>query len=189
MSRAQISVPLEIERLEDAGAGHHPARCGRRSPATATTCSASASAVAAAERLLPAAPRRASDRRTRDTDRAPSATLRKMRSPQTIGVEPDHAGSASFQVMFSVFDQRTGRFFSPLMPLSDGPRHCGQFSADSAAAAPHNRTSRNRFDHATLTISDARLSGHPRTDEPFTARCLAPSPPTLHKFRFTSAGR
>ena len=31
----------------------------------------------------------------------PSATLRKMWSPQTIGVEPDQAGSGSFQVMFS----------------------------------------------------------------------------------------
>ena len=58
-----------------------------------------------------------------------SATLRKMRSPQTIGVEPDHAGSASFQATFSVVDHVTGRFFSALMPFSDGPRHCGQFSA------------------------------------------------------------
>jgi hypothetical protein len=33
------------------------------------------------------------------------------------------------QVMFSLFDQRTGRFLSPLRPFNDGPRHCGQFSA------------------------------------------------------------
>src|SRR6266850_4154485 len=69
----------------------------------------------------------------------PSATLRKMRSPQTIGVDPDHAGSSSFHVMFSVFDQRTGRFFSPLRPFADGPRHCGQFSADGAAAVAQSR--------------------------------------------------
>ena len=56
-----------------------------------------------------------------------------MRSPQTIGVEPDHAGSCSFQVTFSVVDHLTGRFFSPLRPFSDGPRHCGQFSADGTA--------------------------------------------------------
>ncbi len=57
-----------------------------------------------------------------------------MRSPQTIGVEPDQAGSCSFQLTFSVADHFTGRFFSPLMPFSDGPRHCGQFSADGRAA-------------------------------------------------------
>src|SRR5262249_38967947 len=50
----------------------------------------------------------------------PSATFRKRRSPHTIGVEPDQAGNASFQVMFSVFDHRTGRFFSLLMPFRDG---------------------------------------------------------------------
>ena len=62
-----------------------------------------------------------------------------MRSPQTIGVEPDQAGSASFQAMFSVVDQRTGRFFSPLTPFSDGPRHCGQFSAVSGTPAREQR--------------------------------------------------
>ena len=46
-----------------------------------------------------------------------------------MGVEPDQAGMASFHAMFSAFDQRDGRFFSPLTPSSDGPRHCGQFSA------------------------------------------------------------
>src|SRR4026209_1932073 len=53
-----------------------------------------------------------------------SATLRNTRSPHTIGVEPDHAGSWSFQVTFSFADHLTGRFFSPLTPFSDGPRHC-----------------------------------------------------------------
>src|SRR5882762_5536494 len=67
--------------------------------------------------------------------RPPRSTL----FPHTIGVDPDHAGRSSFHVMFSVFDQRTGRFFSPLRPLADGPRHCGQFSADGAAAAAQSR--------------------------------------------------
>ena len=66
-----------------------------------------------------------------------------MRSPQTIGVEPDHAGSGSFQVTFSVVDQRTGRFFSALTPFSDGPRHCGQFSAQG------QRRREQREDRAT----------------------------------------
>src|SRR4029079_8835583 len=57
-----------------------------------------------------------------------SATLRKMRSPQMIGVEPDSAGVASFQATFSDRLHLTRRFFSPLIPFADGPRHCGQFS-------------------------------------------------------------
>src|SRR6185503_17902536 len=71
------------------------------------------------------------DRSTAHNDRSlPSPTLRKTCSPQTIGVAPDRSGTASFQAMFSVVDQRTGRLFSPLMPFSSGPRHCGQCSAD-----------------------------------------------------------
>src|SRR5690349_2784888 len=35
----------------------------------------------------------------------PSATFRKTRLLQTIGVDPDHAGNGIFQVMFSVFVQ------------------------------------------------------------------------------------
>ena len=60
-----------------------------------------------------------------------SATLRKMRLPQMIGVDPDSAGIASFHWMFSVpvADHLIGRFFSVLMPLCAGPRQCGQFSA------------------------------------------------------------
>src|SRR6188768_2226991 len=42
----------------------------------------------------------------------PSPTLRNTWSPQTIGVDPERSGTASFQVTFSVVDQRTGRFFS-----------------------------------------------------------------------------
>ena len=63
----------------------------------------------------------------------PSATLRKMRSPQTIGVDPDQAGIASFHARPPVFDHRTGSPVSRLTPFSDGPRHCGQFSAASGS--------------------------------------------------------
>src|ERR1044072_8503681 len=52
-----------------------------------------------------------------------------MRSPHTIGVDPDQARSGSFHAMLSVVVHLTGRFVSVLMPFSDGPRHCGQFSA------------------------------------------------------------
>src|SRR5579864_780748 len=57
-----------------------------------------------------------------------SATLRKTRSPQMIGVAPLHAGRGSFQAMFSSRLHRTGKSFSLLMPLREGPRHWGQFS-------------------------------------------------------------
>src|SRR5688572_16876584 len=60
---------------------------------------------------------------------SPSAMFRKMRSRQTIGVEPLRPGIATFQTTFSSVVHLTGRFFSVLTPLSAGPRHCGQFSA------------------------------------------------------------
>src|ERR1700681_299035 len=69
---------------------------------------------------------RSTDHRNRSL---PSATFRKTRSSQTIAVDPDEAGSASLHAILSVFDQRTGRLVSPLVPLADGPRHAGQFSA------------------------------------------------------------
>ena len=43
-------------------------------------------------------------------------------SPQMIGVEPDHSGIASFQVMFSVFDHLTGRFVSRADAVQLGDR-------------------------------------------------------------------
>src|SRR4029079_14178659 len=44
-------------------------------------------------------------------DRRSSATLRKIRSPQMTGVEPENDGIASFHATFSVGDHFTGRFF------------------------------------------------------------------------------
>jgi hypothetical protein len=58
-----------------------------------------------------------------------------MRSFQTIGVAPLRLGTGSFQAMFSVADHLTGKFFSPLAPFSEGPRHCGQLSADTTTTA------------------------------------------------------
>src|ERR671919_1326804 len=62
-----------------------------------------------------------------------------MRSPHTMGVEPDQAGRSSVHVMFSVFDQRMGSACSALTPFSEGPRHCGQFSAVNARSDTQNR--------------------------------------------------
>src|SRR6185369_16197424 len=64
---------------------------------------------------------------------SPSATLRKMRSRQMIGVEPLQPGIATFHATFSSVVHLTGRFFSLLVPLRFGPRHCGQFSAYTTA--------------------------------------------------------
>ena len=50
-----------------------------------------------------------------------SATLRKIASPQMIGVAPLRSGIASFQAMLLSGLQRTGRFFSGLIPFSSGP--------------------------------------------------------------------
>ena len=66
---------------------------------------------------------------------SPSATLRKMRSPLTIGVEPLPLGSASFQARPSLADHFTGRPVSGLVPRSSGPRHCGQSAAGRGVAA------------------------------------------------------
>ena len=71
---------------------------------------------------------------TASRDLRSSATLRKIRLPQTIGVDPDHAGIASFHATFSVCDHLTGRLRSPLTPFLDGPRHCGQFSATAGGS-------------------------------------------------------
>src|SRR4030095_11484271 len=60
---------------------------------------------------------------------SPSATLRKMRSFQMIGVAPVQLGMGIFQITFSSVLHRVGRFFSLLTPLRNGPRHCGQLSA------------------------------------------------------------
>src|ERR671936_522499 len=48
---------------------------------------------------------------------SPSATLRKIRSFQMMGVDPLQLGSVSFQATFSSAVQREGRSFSVLNPL------------------------------------------------------------------------
>src|SRR5215216_3311394 len=60
---------------------------------------------------------------------SPSATFRKMRSRQMMGVEPLQPGMGTFHETFSSLVHLTGRFFSLLTPLRLGPRHCGQLSA------------------------------------------------------------
>ena len=77
-----------------------------------------------------------------------TATLRKIQSPQTIGVDPDQAGMASFQAMLRSVSHSTGRFVSALTPSPVGPRHAGQFSAPTTpgtAVAASSSTAATRM--------------------------------------------
>jgi hypothetical protein len=74
-----------------------------------------------------------------------------------MGVEPDHAGSGSFQAMFSDVDQRTGRFRSALRPFSEGPRHCGQFSASKPRR--HESTKIDTQKRNPIRFVSSRLRG------------------------------
>src|SRR5262245_16907318 len=58
-----------------------------------------------------------------------SADVRKMRSPQMIGVAPACPGSGNRQATLSVLLHVVGSLVSLLTPLLRGPRHWGQFSA------------------------------------------------------------
>src|SRR5687768_16639580 len=88
-------------------------------------------------------------RSTHQSDRSsPSATLRKRRSPHTMGVEPLRSGIASFHATFSAAVHLSGRLRSALTPLSAGPRHCGQFAeahTGSSSAARHDDKSNLRI--------------------------------------------
>src|SRR6185503_5057645 len=80
----------------------------------------------------------------------PSATLRKMLSPQMIGVAPVQLGIASFHVMFSWLLQRTGRFVSLLTPFMLGPRHWGQLSARTMPTGTNKTTNDRRINLRTV---------------------------------------
>ena len=58
-----------------------------------------------------------------------SGCVKKIFSPQMMGVELPRLGSEAFHAIFSVALHFTGKFFSLLMPTPVAPRHMGQFSA------------------------------------------------------------
>src|SRR6185436_14237523 len=66
------------------------------------------------------------------TGASPSASglgeVTNTRSPQMMGVDPLRDGSSTFHITFSVSDHLSGRPVESDVPLSDGPRHCGQLS-------------------------------------------------------------
>src|SRR6185295_1645560 len=89
---------------------------------------------------------------------SPSATLRKMRSFQMIGVAPVQLGIAIFQVTFSSALHFVGRFFSALMPLRKGPRHCGQLSANAVPKTTKTTASGTRT--RLLTSISSKVECH-----------------------------
>src|SRR5688572_5659411 len=62
------------------------------------------------------------------------AVVKNTLLPQTIGDERARPSIAVFHFMFLVGLHSDGRFFSFEMPEPSGPRHCGQFPADTFAA-------------------------------------------------------
>src|SRR5262245_17013171 len=74
------------------------------------------------------------------------AWVRKMRSPQMIGVEFPADGKATFQRTFSVTVHLTGKSFSPDTPAPAGPRQLGQFSALAEACQLSNNSSNRKLD-------------------------------------------
>src|SRR5262249_126833 len=69
-----------------------------------------------------------------NTRASPSCEVRKIRSPQTTGVEPPMPGSVSVQATFFEALHLVGRPVSELTPSFVGPRHCGQLSAAARPA-------------------------------------------------------
>ena len=120
-------------------------------------------AIAAAERPLP------SNCPVRSID-GPEGEIRSVADVEKDVIAPhdwrrsERSGTASFQVTFSVVDQRTGRFFSALSPLSVGPRHCRpapQARRDSEHQDRHDRG--QRHPHPVTPIEETRgaASGSP----------------------------
>ena len=132
MSRAHSFVAVEIEGLEDAGAGHHPdvfAVGDRRRRGHVLFALV---VIAVAQEFLPC------DRLGPLPVDAPQIQIAALGDVQEHAIAPDDrrraapAGSGSFQAIFSSGDHFTGRSVSPLVELRFGPRHCGQFSANAA---------------------------------------------------------
>src|SRR5262245_46787005 len=128
------------------------------------------------------------------------ATLRKIRSFQMMGVEPDHAGIGRAQVTPSVFDHFTGSPVSVVVPFNAGPRHWGQFSAESAAdpirrqrrkvtepfstETPQQGTEEMKVTGGRIMYAKRRTDGIAcltRGEGPPPDRCVSRGSPELHK--------
>src|SRR5207237_10732269 len=74
----------------------------------------------------------------------PSELVRKMRSPQMIGVDPPMPGIGSFQAMFWLGPHWAGRLTSLETPFCTAPRHWGQLSAPASVAQAVRRQEADR---------------------------------------------
>src|SRR5690242_4434220 len=102
---------------------------------------------------------------------AGTALVRKMRSPQTTGLECPNPGTADFHRTFlpPSFHSVTG---VPVpMPLAAGPRNCGQLlSAAKAAAAQKSRTiGRHCSIDRIVTTRAGEVNGVPDKDVRYSA--------------------
>ena len=84
-----------------------------------------------------------------------------MLLPQMIGVAPVLFGIGSFQATFPVKLHRTGRFFSPLTPFNDGPRHCGQFSAAGTVTVAQSTATQMQPRRDEIMCSTRAIGGPP----------------------------
>src|SRR6185312_12360518 len=94
------------------------------------------------------------------TVRRPSPSrdcVRKIRSPQTTGVELPRSGRDTFQRMFFESLQSSGRFFSWVTPSASGPRQAGQLSARVATATRQTRSEARR---AVVVFMGVLVSKH-----------------------------
>ena len=82
--------------------------------------------------------------RHRSVRRLATGWVRKMRSPQTMGVELPGSGSGMRQRTFSVLLQFKGRFFSVEMPSAFAPRQAGQLAAQAGRAAVSKTAEKER---------------------------------------------
>jgi hypothetical protein len=77
----------------------------------------------------------------------------KTLSPHTAGVELPRSGNDTRQRTFSFVLQRSGRFFSAATPLPSGPRHAGQFAADTETASAHQSQQIARYHRAGQVLA------------------------------------
>src|SRR6185503_7857187 len=70
------------------------------------------------------------------------ACVTKTRFPQMMGVEFPLSGRGTRQRTFVFVSQRSGRFFSDVIPEPSGPRQAGQLAAGACKANESDRSAR-----------------------------------------------
>jgi len=84
----------------------------------------------------------------------------KTRPFQTIGVELPRPGNGTRHETFSFVLQRSGRFFSLARPLPSGPRHPGQFAAETDAVRAHQSQETAQHRHVVALYPHLSVMDH-----------------------------